>query len=720
MPETPPPPAALGFNPGDPSADVTPVAATTDSRTPHPAAVAPGAGPRPVTGPAASPVATPLLELVGAATELTFLVDGSFRIVYAGGPIGSLLGHDAAEIVGRPVVELVHPSHQAPLSAAMAHVRDGAAVGEATLRWVGSDGRPGLDLATSFPPLPAAAGDPATDGFMVRAAHQPTATAAIAGLEGRDEELRALAPSLPLAVFLLDERGRCVHMSARWATMSGMPEQASLGLGWIGAIVDEDRQNFRVAAAQAHARRTGWRQQFRIRDAAGATVWIDAAAAPRLAADGTVSGYVGLLSDATAEVHARAELNRRTTIVESTAEFVVMDDRGPRLSYAGSDTVPLAATPPVPAPEQAETTRPSLGGLPSEAQTRYLNEIRPTVLSQGVWQETAGRHRPPATPADLTPPATVPMAPTEPMAPNATTATGPVDLADEVLPQPPMPVVEHSGEAVAAQPVAWNFDADGEQATTEAVPADTWSGGWTAESADATAEAAAPVATPDVAPAAPVRPNVLIPDDAPLAGSEQVFVGLVGPSGRVETVAAVTDSILEPVPWENVGDQLPTIDPITGLANRALFLERIGHGLARMKKDGVSVALMLPTLHGYAELRQRVGRKTGDDQLFVMAKRLEATIRQTDTAARIGEEDFAILAIGWFFPGDVENVAMRFVRKLSEPVPSVGEQVAVPCSMGVAISEPGLDLHQLLRRAQRARKMAAELGPGRVYVYREQ
>jgi diguanylate cyclase (GGDEF)-like protein len=136
----------------------------------------------------------------------------------------------------------------------------------------------------------------------------------------------------------------------------------------------------------------------------------------------------------------------------------------------------------------------------------------------------------------------------------------------------------------------------------------------------------------------------------------------------------------------------------------------------RMHKDGVSVAVMLANLHGYSDVRRQVGPKTGDDQLFVISKRLEATIRQADTASRIGDEDFAILGVGWFFPGDVENAAKRFILKIQEPLPSIGGQLMLPASMGIAIAQPDEPIAMILRRAQRARKMAWELGAGRVYV----
>jgi diguanylate cyclase (GGDEF)-like protein len=200
------------------------------------------------------------------------------------------------------------------------------------------------------------------------------------------------------------------------------------------------------------------------------------------------------------------------------------------------------------------------------------------------------------------------------------------------------------------------------------------------------------------------------------AASDSVYVGLVGPSGSVESIAAVSDSVLDPTEFEDVSNQLPGTDTVTGLANRALFQERIRLAMHRMQKDGVSVAVMLANLHGYAELRNTVGPKTGDDQLFVIAKRLEATIRQSDTVSRIGDADFAVLGVGWFFPGDVENAARRFMWKIQEPVPSIGGQVSLAASFGIAMAMPNETMSTILRRAHRARKMAYQLGAGRVYV----
>ena len=700
-------------------ADAALVPAVTDSQaSPSVAASAAVHDPTLITG--------PVEELVRAGVEMVFLVDPGHRIVYASQNVQPLLGHDPLQIVGQPMSGLVHPAHAGAFDGALIRALDGARLGEAELRWPHHGGRSSLSLLVGFSPLGLDSGTESsrpsiTEGTMVTVRHGPSIELVAAALAGDDQRVIDIGSVSPLVVFLLDGKGRCTWISDVWVKLTGQTQDNAAGLGWVNTIDEQDRSPFRTAAAQAHRRRSGWRQQFRLRDLDGALRWVDAAAAPRFDADGAISGYFGAMTDISADVRARTELNKRTTIVESTAEFVVMEQRGPRLVYR-DDTVALIDTPPVPAASQTEATRPALGALPGESQAQYLNEIRPTVLADGVWQAgvTPLRQPPPEAEARTEPEHEAPL-------PNNPSVATRLASAMVPFPSPSGEVMElpDSGEGTssvfgaaaaraakvklspAGQPIAWNFDA---VETTDGPVADWQNPGW-------------------AQPAIPVRRTVLtddgvsIPVDAPAespsaidAPNEQVYVGLRGPSGSVESIAAVSNGVLEPTEFERVSDQLPAVDPITGLANRALFQERIRLGMKRMASDGVAVAVMLANLHGYEELRLQVGAKTGDDQLFVVSKRLEATIRQVDTAARIGDSDFAILGVGWFFPGDVEAVAKRFILRIQEPVPSIGRQVAIPCSMGIAMALPDEPIGMILRRAQRARKMAAELGPGRVYV----
>ncbi len=642
-------------------------------------------------------------ELLGATAELTVLVDPSQKVVYASQTSMSLLGHDPLHIVGHQVSELVHPQHAAPLSGAINQVLGGAILGEAELRFPHNSGAGSLPLSVGFARL---AKDGVTEGVMITARHLTTRQAVEAFLVGDDAGVRSLGEKSPVVLFTLDDRGRCTWINNAWPALTGQPSPEASGLGWLKMVEESDRDGFRSTAAQAHKRQAGWRQQFRVRTTEDAVRWFDGASAPRLAANGTVDGYVVVFADITADVRARGEVNKRTTIVESNAAYVVMDDRNQRIVHGSEPSAPLAQTPPVPATND-EPVRPSLGALPSATQSQYINEIRPSVLADGVWTagtpatSTAGSSADSSSPALSAPPTPEPAALAPATAVPASTSASEAEVhaplpspvhvpanataAQQALPKP--------GEPNSGQPLAWSFDTPLESADSNA-PVQ----GWTSPSW----QSADPEPAGETVNTAPAK--------------EAVYVGLVGPSGEVESIAAVSEQVLEPTEFENIVDQLPAMDTVTGLANRALFQERIRLAMNRMHKDGVSVAVMLANLHGYADVRRQVGPKTGDDQLFVISKRLEGTIRQADTAARIGDEDFAVLGVGWFFPGDVENAAKRFIVKIQEPLPSVGGQLTLPASMGIAIAQPDEPIAMILRRAQRARKMAWELGAGRVYV----
>jgi diguanylate cyclase (GGDEF)-like protein/PAS domain S-box-containing protein len=613
-------------------------------------------------------------ELLGSTAELTILVDPTQQIVYASQTVASLLGRDPLHVVGHPVSAIVHPNHATPLSGALDQVLAGATLGEAELRFPHASGAGSLPLSVGFSLL---SKDGVTEGAMITCKHTITRRAVDAALSFDDAAVKELGAKSPLVLFQLDERGRCVWINDAWVVLTGQPAPEATGLGWLKMVEEGDRDGFRSVAAQAHKAKSGWRQQFRVRSTSDELRWIDAASAPRFNATGGIAGYIVIFADISAEVRARSEVNKRTTIVESNAEYVVMDDRNQRLVYDTESSAPLAQTPPIPATTQ-DPVRSSLGALASSSQAQYINEIRPAVIADGVWTGS------------------------EPQ----TAYTPPVSAATVLLPAPTTSPILSAAEIAQnnAQPVAWTFDTPAEspevaipvapQPLDTSTPTGTWTGPtWTQSDHNE-------------------APGQTISGTA----GDAVYVGLVGPSGQVESIAQVTDSVLEPTEFENIVDQLPAMDTVTGLANRALFQERIRLAMNRMQKDGVSVAVMLATMHGYSDLRRQVGPKTGDDQLFVISKRLEATIRQADTAARVGDEDFAVLGVGWFFAGDVENAAKRFIIKMQEPLPSIGGQVQLAASMGIAMAQPDEPITMILRRAQRARKMAYELGAGRVYV----
>ena len=153
-------------------------------------------------------------------------------------------------------------------------------------------------------------------------------------------------------------------------------------------------------------------------------------------------------------------------------------------------------------------------------------------------------------------------------------------------------------------------------------------------------------------------------------------------------------------------------DPLTGLPNRSLFLERL-HQVARRasRRDAHLFAVLMVDLHEFRELNRAHGRDAGDRVLVEVARRLEECIRGVDTVASMGGDDFAILLDGVKDVSDPARVAHRVHESLSRSL--LEEKVFVNSSIGMAISLTGYqDPEDLVRDAQKALMRARAEGPG--------
>ncbi|ANW65715.1 hypothetical protein BCA37_21035 [Mycobacterium sp. djl-10] len=149
-------------------------------------------------------------------------------------------------------------------------------------------------------------------------------------------------------------------------------------------------------------------------------------------------------------------------------------------------------------------------------------------------------------------------------------------------------------------------------------------------------------------------------------------------------------------------DHLASHDPLTGLANRALFTERLEHALAQTQ-DGASdgAGLILLDLDGFKAVNDTWGHAEGDEVLLEVSKRVEAAIQQTDTAARLGGDEFAVLRPGTADVTQLELLAEQLRTELRRPIPlrvgDVCDRLSV--SVGVVTSRTNCDVEVLLRRA---------------------
>jgi diguanylate cyclase (GGDEF)-like protein len=158
-------------------------------------------------------------------------------------------------------------------------------------------------------------------------------------------------------------------------------------------------------------------------------------------------------------------------------------------------------------------------------------------------------------------------------------------------------------------------------------------------------------------------------------------------------------------------------DPLTGLANRALFSDRLEHALELHRRDLRQVTVLLLDLDDFKTVNDSLGHPAGDELLVRISERLCATVRTGDTVARLGGDEFAVLMEDG---GDPYDVAGRLLMGLDHPVSVAGRDLAVRVSIGLATLHPGagpLDATEMLKRADVAMYAAKRDGKGRLVTY---
>ena len=155
-------------------------------------------------------------------------------------------------------------------------------------------------------------------------------------------------------------------------------------------------------------------------------------------------------------------------------------------------------------------------------------------------------------------------------------------------------------------------------------------------------------------------------------------------------------------------------DPLTGLANRALLVERLDVALARRSEDGRLLALLFLDLDRFKLVNDTLGHEAGDELLRQTAARLQATVRPQDVVARLGGDEFVVLCEDVEDTADARSVADRVVHALSRPLTLRDREIHVSASVGVVTDAGERSSRELLRDADAAMYRAKEEGRGRV------
>jgi diguanylate cyclase (GGDEF)-like protein len=162
-------------------------------------------------------------------------------------------------------------------------------------------------------------------------------------------------------------------------------------------------------------------------------------------------------------------------------------------------------------------------------------------------------------------------------------------------------------------------------------------------------------------------------------------------------------------------------DPLTGLANRAMFQERLTQALEALGKGSDPIALLALDLDRFKHVNDTLGHEAGDELLRQVSRRLKDLLRDEDTLARLGGDEFVILQSAIKTVKDAGLLSDRIISRVSEPYRIAGTDVRIGVSIGVAVaSEAGRDGLDLPARADFALYQAKESGRNQYKLYEEQ
>ena len=185
----------------------------------------------------------------------------------------------------------------------------------------------------------------------------------------------------------------------------------------------------------------------------------------------------------------------------------------------------------------------------------------------------------------------------------------------------------------------------------------------------------------------------------------------------VNYVAVFTDITLRKQSEEQL-HFLANHDALTGLPNRTLLQERIEHALKRVQRDHGRLAILFIDLDRFKVINDTLGHHAGDMLLQTAAERLQHCLRDSDTIARQGGDEFVVLIENFSDTQYLGNVARKIMHALEQPFFLMGQELFVSASIGIsAYPEDGTDLHTLLKNADVAMYRAKERGKNTFQFY---
>lgn len=161
-------------------------------------------------------------------------------------------------------------------------------------------------------------------------------------------------------------------------------------------------------------------------------------------------------------------------------------------------------------------------------------------------------------------------------------------------------------------------------------------------------------------------------------------------------------------------------DPLTGLANRAMFSDRLEEAMQRRERDHVSVALIVLDLNDFKVVNDTLGHPAGDELLNRVGERILGCVRNSDTVARLGGDEFVVLVDDDAADDYAGHIAARVTKSFDKPFAIDGHELFIRPSVGLAVAgghEPGVSAGELVKRADMAMYAAKKTRTADVHTF---
>lgn len=165
-------------------------------------------------------------------------------------------------------------------------------------------------------------------------------------------------------------------------------------------------------------------------------------------------------------------------------------------------------------------------------------------------------------------------------------------------------------------------------------------------------------------------------------------------------------------------EHLAHFDALTDLPNRILLSDRLHQAMALSQRSGKSLAVLYLDLDGFKDINDEYGHNAGDEMLIAVSHNMKAALRNVDTLARIGGDEYALVLADVQGPHQCGCMVERILRACAEPVVIQGNLLRISASIGVTIyPQDDVDADQLLRHADRAMYEAKQAGKNRYHIF---